>query len=97
MKAVKRVEIVIDALQLDRVLAILEKIGVSGYTVLPNARGRGERGARAGDELTGALKNAYVMTACPPEEADRVVEAVAPMLKRFGGVCLVSDAQWVLH
>ena len=24
-------------------------------------------------------------------------EAMRPMLKRFGGVCLVSDAQWVIH
>jgi nitrogen regulatory protein PII len=97
MRSVKRIEVVIDALQLKRLLKVLDEAGVSGYTVLPNARGRGERGARRADELTGALENAYVFTACPPEEADRVVEAITPMLERFGGICLVSDAEWVRH
>jgi hypothetical protein len=34
---------------------------------------------------------------CSEAEATRIIEAMRPMLKRFGGVCLVSDAQWVIH
>lgn len=97
MRAVKRLEIVIDALQLGRLRSALDQAGLSGYTVLPTAHGRGERGVRGGDELTDALKNAYVLAACAPEQLEQVVEAVRPMLKRFGGVCLVSDAMWVEH
>lgn len=97
VEAVKRIEIVIDALQLERLLRLLDEIGLSGYTVLPNAHGRGERGVRAGDELTGALRNSYVLAACRPAELDRITEAIRPMLKRFGGICLVSDAEWVKH
>jgi len=97
MRAVKRIEIVIDGLQLDRLLKRLDELGVSGYTVLPDAHGRGHRGSRLDDELTGALKNVYVITACPTQDLDRVVDAVRPLLERFGGMCLISDAQWVMH
>jgi hypothetical protein len=37
------------------------------------------------------------LIACSEDEANRIVEIVRPILKRFGGVCLVSDAMWVKH
>lgn len=94
MRDVKRIEIVIDSLQTDRVIELLDEAGVSGYTVLPNARGRGRRGVRAGGDLTDALQNAYLMTVCRPDMLDSVLDTLRPLLKRFGGVCVVSDAQW---
>jgi nitrogen regulatory protein PII len=97
MTPVKKVEIVTASLEIEHVLQVLDEMGVSGYTVIRDVVGRGSRGVRAGDELTGALKNSYVMTACSPADAERVVEAVRPILKRFGGVALVSDCHWVQH
>lgn len=97
MKPVKKVEIVADALEIDEILRVIEACGVSGYTVIRDVVGRGGRGVRAGDELTGALKNSYVMTACDAEQARRLVDAVRPILERFGGVALVSDCEWVVH
>ena len=43
------------------------------------------------------FQNSYVLTACTEEQLEQVVAAVRPVLKRVGGVCLVSDALWVLH
>lgn len=65
--------------------------------VIKDATGKGGRGTRGGGELSGAFINSYVITACPPEQVAAVVEALRPILKRFGGVCLVSDAQWLIH
>lgn len=97
MTTVRKVEIVTASLEIEHVLEVLDNEGVSGYTVIRDVVGRGSRGARPGDELTGALTNSYVMTACSAEEAERVVAAVRPILKRFGGVALVTDCQWVRH
>lgn len=97
MMPVKRIEIIVDALELPVVLKMLDAAGVSGYTVIKDATGKGERGERGGGELSGTFINSYVMTACPPEQVSTVVEALRPILKRFGGVCLVSDAQWLIH
>lgn len=97
MQAVKRLEIVTDTLALERVLQLLADAGVSGYTVIRNAEGKGHRGLRSGDDVTRVFQNSYVLVACTPEQVEQVVAAVRPVLKRVGGICLVSDAQWVLH
>lgn len=97
MMPVKRIEIIIDSLELPDVLEKLEAAGVSGYTVIKDATGKGERGTRGGGELSGTFINSYVMTACPPEQVSAIVESLRPILKRFGGVCLISDAQWLIH
>jgi nitrogen regulatory protein PII len=92
MESVKRVEIVTVAVQRPALLAALEKAGVPGYTVVRHAEGFGDRGRREADELTDVFENVYVLVACPPEVAERVAAAVRPILRRFGGICLVSDA-----
>jgi nitrogen regulatory protein PII len=97
MQAVKRVEIVTDTLELDHVLELLGAAGVSGYTVIRNAEGKGNRGLRSGDDVTRVFQNSYVLVACTGEQVEQVVNAVRPILKRVGGICLVSDALWVVH
>jgi nitrogen regulatory protein PII len=93
----KRVEIVIDALELSAVGQVLDRCGVSGYTVIREVTGKGDRGDRSGDDLTGALRNGYVLCACTEAQARAVTDAVRPILRRFGGVCLVSDCMWLDH
>jgi len=97
MKRVKRMEIVVDTLAVPKVLGALAASGLSGWTVVRDVTGKGDRGLRAGDELTGVAGNGYILTACEPGELARVAEAVRPILQTFGGVCLVSDAEWLLH
>ena len=70
---------------------------MSGYTVIKGVTGKGERGDRAGDELTGVFNNSYVITTCQEAELEKVIRAIRPILKRFGGMCLISDAQWIIH
>jgi len=94
MLPVKKIEIIIDEIGLLKVLKLPDAAGVSGYTVIKNTTGKGERG---GDELTGVFTNSYVMTACPPEKVNAVVESLRPTLKQRGGVCLVSDVLWLIH
>ncbi len=98
MQAVKKVEIIIEYLELPRLLELIQKRGIAvGYTVIKEAVGSGGRGDRTGDGLSGELTNSYILIACSEDEALRIVEIVRPILKRFGGVCLVSDAMWVKH
>lgn len=98
MQAIKKIEIIVDYLELARLLELIQKDGMAvDYTVIKEATGSGGRGNRTGDGLSGELTNSYLLIACPEDEAKRIVEIVRPILKRFGGVCLVSDALWVKH
>jgi hypothetical protein len=97
MHPVKRVEIIIDAPELPVLLAALRQKGVRGYSIFSPVTGLGARGERRNDEPGGGAASACVLMALPEEEAKVVVEVVRPILKKRGGVCLVSDAQWVVH
>ena len=98
MQAIKKVEIIIGYLESPRLLEQIKEEGIAvGYTVVKEVVGSGRRGDRTGDGLSGELTNSYILIACSEDEAHRIVEIVEPVLKRFGGVCLVSDAMWVKH
>lgn len=97
MESVKRIEIIIDAREMREVCRVLEGLEVSGYSVIRDVTGLGDRGVQSGDELTDVFKNSLLLTACPVDSVGEIVAAIRPLLRAHGGICLVSDAQWVIH
>jgi nitrogen regulatory protein PII len=97
MTSMKKLEIVIDSMELSAVTAVLDKVGVPGYTVIDKVTGRGTRGGRGADDLAGPPRSGYVFTACLEAQARAVAEAVRPLLRQSGGACLVTDCLWVEH
>ncbi len=97
MKPVKRIEIVVDSVELNRLIELLEESQIKGYTVLKDVLGRGVHGLRDGGDLTDVLTNIYVLIACNEDEVQPLIERLRPILTRFGGICLISDAQWLIH
>ncbi|BAY28009.1 nitrogen regulatory protein P-II [Calothrix sp. NIES-2100] len=97
MESVKRLEIITNSLEIPQVIKILDKIGVSGYTIIKDVTGKGDRGSIIDDLEIQALTNAYVLSICTEEQEYQVVDAITPILKKFGGVCIVSDAKWIAH
>ena len=97
MQNVKKVEIIVDTFHIDDVLSILEQVKVSGYTVIKNTSGKGDYGI-AYSSLDFEFTNSYIMTVCTDEtQLNRLVELITPLLKKFGGICLVTESQWVVH
>jgi nitrogen regulatory protein PII len=88
MHSVKRIEIFADSVELTKILKVLEKQGVSSYTVIRNV----VRGSVQGD-LDVTMENDYVIAFCLPDQTKPIVEAVRPILNKFGGSCFISDAQ----
>lgn len=98
MKPCKRIEIVIEQSLERRLAAQLEALGAPGYTLISQASGLGNRGPRRGDEPTGTASNCVFIIACDDEaSAQHIVDGIRPLLTRSGGICLVSDAMWLLH
>jgi nitrogen regulatory protein PII len=97
MFSIKRVELVIEAVEKHNVISTLKKISINNYTIYKHVGGYGERGAR--DELAFGEKfeNVTFVIACPENRLTTVIESLRPILKSYGGMCLVSDAQWVIH
>ncbi len=97
MEAVKRIEIVVPEVVLRELTALLEAHKVSGYTVTRGLSGKGHRGAQVGDGLSNEFNNAAVLVACEPTALTPLTEALRPLLKRYGGMCLISDAMSLKH
>jgi PII-like signaling protein len=92
-----RLEIVVDAVHSAQVIDILVGSGLKGYTLIRGVSGAGERGRQHGDDITGVSSNNYILTTCNPEALDALTNVLRPLLKRVGGICLVSDARWLGH
>jgi nitrogen regulatory protein PII len=96
MKPCKRIEIVIERALAKRTAQVLDELAAPGYTMISRASGRGDRGRRRGDDPTDT--NCVFIVACEDDAlVGRIVEGVRPLLKKYGGYCLVSDATWVVH
>lgn len=94
MQAVKRVEIIADAIELEKIIRVLKVAGVNSYTVIRNVSSEGIRGTASEADIT-LTENDYVLAICSPEQVAPLVEALRPVLNRFGGVCLISDAMQI--
>jgi nitrogen regulatory protein PII len=98
MKLSRRIEIVIETPLAPKLTEILQRAGAPGYTLIPDVRGSGDRGVRRADELSGDSSNCMVIVACDDDPTiERILEAVRPLLARSGGMCLISEAQWLRH
>ena len=97
MKAVKRMEIILPAPALPELLRLLEKERVPGYTLIRSVEGKGDRGVQDAQGLTDTFRNSYVLTACDEAELERLKEPLRKLLNRTSGVCLVSEAMWLVH
>lgn len=93
--AMKRFEIVVGIEQLERLTELLDKCSVRGYTVLKNAGGLGSRGVRDPGDVLMEQENVMVVLACKEDQAQKVLNEIRPALKGLGGMCLISECQWV--
>jgi len=97
MHAVKKVEIIISEYYQPSLLNLLQDLGVHDYSIIPNLTGAGGRGLQTGGGLNEEFNNCMVMIACEEILFNRIIEPVREMLKKNGGICLVTEAAWVAH
>ena len=94
LKSVKKIEIIVSELEVPVILKILKKNLVKNYTVMNNLSGSGEHGY-SGDDL---ITNSCIMVICTepdlPEQLSKVME---PLMKKLGGIFIVTDVQWIAH
>ncbi|MCP5252013.1 MAG: transcriptional regulator [Nitrosomonas sp.] len=93
--AMKRIEIVSDVEKLEEIAGLLADAGVRGYTVLKKAGGLGSRGTRSPDDVLWEEENVVIILACKEDQAAKIIKLIRPKLKEYGGMCLISDCEWV--
>jgi len=91
VSAVKRFEIVLTALALPELIRILEQHATAGFTIIRDVTGS-SGGEYFDDEVSGASHNHLAIAAVPVDKADALLAAIRPVLSRFKGSCLITDA-----
>lgn len=97
MQSIKRLEIITGPIEFRSLVAELESAGITGYAVIRDVLGKGDKKVNSWDSLSSETENLMVITTIAEDRLKTVVEAIRPLLKQFGGACLVSDAMWVIH
>jgi nitrogen regulatory protein PII len=96
MKKMKKIEIILESVYLNRLIELFDKKGISGYTIIRDVEGKGITGIKSADEITDVFTNNYVFTVCDEDKLMSIVEDIRAFIKRYGGRCIVSDVSWVL-
>ncbi len=92
-EALKRVEIVLEALALPAALEIITKAGATGYTVIPQAWGRGARGERTDLGFSEVMRNALIIVIAPAGVAERITAGMSPLLADYAGILTVANVE----
>jgi nitrogen regulatory protein PII len=95
LQNVSKVEMIVDHSFLPEVLKTLDSLRVTGYTVIEDTSGKGDRGLSC-SVFDCTYRGNYIMTVCTNEQQlSTVIEKINPILKKSGGICLVTPAKWI--
>ena len=97
MEKMKKVEVIIESIYLNRLLDRFHEGQVTGYTIIRDIEGAGGHGLKTADEANDILSNTYVFTLCNEEKFNKMIEKIRAFIDKYGGKCIVLDAQVLLH
>ncbi|RLJ71209.1 nitrogen regulatory protein P-II family [Hydrogenivirga caldilitoris] len=90
--SMKKVEIIVRGEDIDFVIDILERAGISGYTIFHNLSGKGSHGFHEGHLLFNEEDTlVMVVSVMPEEKALSILEGLTPFLNKHSGVVFISD------
>ena len=97
MEALKKVEVVISSLDAKEVIKTFKKHGHAAYTRIPDIKGSGERGLQDAQGLAKAFSNDMLIFVVNASIFEKVKEEIRQIMEDYGGICLVSDVQSLIH
>jgi nitrogen regulatory protein PII len=97
MEKMKKVEVIIESIYLNRLLEVFKESEVTGYTIIRDIEGCGSHGLKTADEANDLLSNNYVFTVCEEEKFAMLIEKIRSFINKYGGKCIVSDSLVLLH
>ncbi len=92
----KKVEVIIESIYINRFLKLLTKYEITGYTLIKDIAGNGSHGLKTADDITDVFSNNYIFTVCEEEKYLCMQEDIRSFIKKYGGKCIVSDVMMLL-
>lgn len=89
----RRLEVIVEAPLLDKVLGEVDACGAKGYTVLRGHAGKGERGTWQEGQISAAQHMMVVIVIADAAVTDALLARLADNLELYSGVVSVGDVQ----
>lgn len=94
LSPLKKLEIILDGEHLEFATDLVERAGVTGYTIINNLSGKGSHGFHEGGLMFNEDNVLVMLIAAVPEElVSPILEGFAPFFAAHSGVVFVSDIQ----
>ncbi|MEW6652868.1 MAG: DUF190 domain-containing protein [Bacteroidota bacterium] len=87
----KKLEIIIESVELNNLTTIIEKIGVSGYTLIKDVAGMGKHGKSVSTSLVDVGEYYLLIIVDNDSIINQVIEKIKPLFKNYSGVMFLSD------
>ena len=90
----KRVDLILSERELDSVIKAIDAAGAPGYSVMKHVTGKGPHGSVSeAMDFSGLGANAHVIVFCEAEILPQLRQGIQPLLRYYGGVAYVADAE----
>lgn len=96
MKNMKKVEFIIEAVYVNRLIELFKKHDIHGYTVIKDIEGAGGHGLRTADDVSDIFSNNYVFTVCEADQFEEMEIDIRKFLEKYGGKCMLIDVMLLL-
>jgi nitrogen regulatory protein P-II len=96
MKNMKKVEFVIEAVYVKRLIDLFKQHDIHGYTIIKDIEGAGGHGVRTADDVSDMFTNNYIFTVCEAKQFENMEIDVRKFLEKYGGKCMLSDVKLLL-
>jgi len=96
MKNMKKVEVIIESVYLNKLLDLFKSRGINHYTLFRDVEGCGGHGHKMANDVTDVGSNDYIFTLCEEEKFLEIKEDIRAFTKKYGGKCIISDVMVIL-
>lgn len=94
LSPLKKLEIILEGAHREFATALLDRAGVTGYTIVGNLSGKGSHGFREGHLMFNEDDALIMIIVVVPEEfVEPLFEGFEPFFEAHSGVIFVSDIQ----
>ncbi len=94
LSAVKKLEIIVEGEHQEFVTDLLERAGVTGFTILHNLSGKGSHGFHEGHLMFNENEVLIMIIAAVAEDSvEPILGGLSPFFNKHSGVVFISDIQ----
>lgn len=96
MQKMKKVELIIEAVYVNRLIKLFKRHEIHGYTIIRDIEGLGGHGLRTADDVSDIFSNNYIFTVCEEGQFEDMETDIRMFLEKYGGKCMLSDVMLLL-